>query len=180
MGLRWGYGGVTMGLRWGYDGITVGLRRRGRAVRDAAPPLPRIISEKAAHPDEINRRIVADFGTESKHTLSMGSEPLKLQEKLAAEYDARWEAEETFKAQELAALTEERARQMIFSLGAVEAWRDRPDWSGPVEQQAIVQRGVAKGFAKATKPATCQRSGWANSLPCRPAVRRRAFGRSRP
>src|ERR1017187_9350715 len=38
------------------------------------------------HPDETNRRIVADFGMESRHTLSMGSEPLKLQEKLAAEY----------------------------------------------------------------------------------------------
>jgi hypothetical protein len=33
---------------------------------------------------------------------------------------------------------------MILSLGAVEAWRDRPDWSGLVEQQAIFQRGVAK------------------------------------
>jgi hypothetical protein len=74
----------------------------------------------------------------------MGSEPLKLQEKLAAEYHARWEAVETFKAQELAALTEERARQMILSLGAVEAWRDRPDWSGLVEQQAIFQRGRGK------------------------------------
>jgi hypothetical protein len=74
----------------------------------------------------------------------MGSEPPKLQEKLAAEYHARWEAVETVKAQELAALTEERARQMILSLGAVEAWRERPDWSGLVEQQAIFQRGVAK------------------------------------
>jgi len=74
----------------------------------------------------------------------MDSEPLKLQEKLAAEYHARWEAVETVKAQELAALTEERARAMILSLGAVEAWRERPDWSGLVEQQAIFQRGVAK------------------------------------
>jgi hypothetical protein len=51
---------------------------------------------------------------------------------------------ETVKAQELAALTEERAREMILSHGAVEAWRDRPDWSGLVEQQAIFQRGFAK------------------------------------
>jgi hypothetical protein len=79
----------------------------------------------------------------------MGSEPLKLQEKLAAEYHARWEAVETVKAQELAALTDERAREMILSLGAVEAWRERPDWSGLVEQQAIFQRGVAKGMWKA-------------------------------
>ena len=74
----------------------------------------------------------------------MGSEPLKLQEKLAAEYHARWEAVETVKAQELAALTEECALQMILSLGAVDAWRDRPDWSGLVEQQAIFQRGRGK------------------------------------
>ncbi len=74
----------------------------------------------------------------------MDSEPLELREKLAAEYHARWEAVETFKAHELAAMTEERARQIILSLGAVEAWRERPDWSGLVEQQAIFQRGFAK------------------------------------
>ena len=74
----------------------------------------------------------------------MSSEPLKLQEKQAAEYHARWEAVETVKAQELAALTDERALEIILSLGAVEAWRDRPDWSGLVEQQAIFQRGLAK------------------------------------
>jgi len=89
-------------------------------------------------------RIIADFREGLTHTLGMDSEPLKLQEKLAAEYHARWEAVETVKAQELAALTEERARAMILSLGAVEAWRERPDWSGLVEQQAIFQRGVAK------------------------------------
>ena len=74
----------------------------------------------------------------------MDSEPLELREKLAAEYHARWEAVETFKAQELAAMTEERARQIILSLGAVEAWRERPDWSGLVEQQAIFRRGLPK------------------------------------
>jgi hypothetical protein len=56
----------------------------------------------------------------------MDSEPLKLQEKLAAEYHARGEAVETVKAQELAALTDERAREITLSLGAVEAW-PRPD-----------------------------------------------------
>ncbi len=67
----------------------------------------------------------------------MSSEPLELKEKFQAEYRARWEAVEIVRAQELAAMTEERARQIIRSLGAVEAWRDRPDWSGLVEQQAI-------------------------------------------
>ena len=83
----------------------------------------------------------SDFRVASRHTLSMSSEPLTLQEKQAAEYHARWEAVETVKAQELAAMTEDRALEIIRSLGAVEGWRDRPDWSGLVEQQAIFQRG---------------------------------------
>jgi hypothetical protein len=71
----------------------------------------------------------------------MSSDPLELREKFQAEYHARWEAVETFKAHELAAMTEERARQIIQSLGAVEGWRERPDWSGLVEQQAIFHKG---------------------------------------
>lgn len=63
------------------------------------------------------------------------------QEKLRSAYHARWEAVETARAQELAAMTEERARQIIESLGAVEGWRERPDWSGLVEQQAIFHKG---------------------------------------
>jgi len=38
------------------------------------------------------RRMNGDFGVESRHIVSMSSEPLTLQEKLAAEYHARWEA----------------------------------------------------------------------------------------
>lgn len=70
----------------------------------------------------------------------MSSDPLQLKEKARAEYHARWEAVETFKAQELAAMTEERAREIIQQLGAVEGWRERPDWSGLVEQQAIFHK----------------------------------------
>ena len=70
----------------------------------------------------------------------MSADPLELKEKFQAEYHARWEAVETFKAQELAAMTEERARQIIQSLGAVEGWRERPDWSGLVEQQALFHK----------------------------------------
>jgi len=70
----------------------------------------------------------------------MSSDPLESKEKFQAEYHARWEAVEIFKAQELAAMTEERARQIIQLLGAVEGWRERPDWSGLVEQQAIFHR----------------------------------------
>jgi len=66
--------------------------------------------------------------------------PQELREKLRAEYHARWEAVETFKAHELAAMTEERAWQIIQGLAAVEGWRERPDWSGLVEQQAIFHK----------------------------------------
>ena len=54
-----------------------------------------------------------------------------------AECLTHWEVLEAVRAQELAGMTDERARQIIQSLGAVEVWRDRPDWSGLVEQQAI-------------------------------------------
>jgi hypothetical protein len=58
-----------------------------------------------------------------------------------AEYQARWEAVEIFKAHELGAMTEERAREIIQNLYAVEGWRERPDWSGLVEQQALFLKG---------------------------------------
>jgi hypothetical protein len=69
------------------------------------------------------------------------ADPLELKEKFQADYRARWEAVEAVRAQELAAMTEERAHQIIQSLGAIEGWRERSDWSGLVEQQAIFQRG---------------------------------------
>jgi hypothetical protein len=70
------------------------------------------------------------------YTFRMSSEPTELKEARAA-YFARWEAIAAAKAQELAEMTDERARQIIQTLGAVEGWRERPDWSGLVEQQAI-------------------------------------------
>lgn len=76
----------------------------------------------------------------ASYIIPMSSYPLEFNEKLKAEYHARWEAVEIFKAHELAAMTEERAREIIQSLGAVEGWRERPDWSGLVEQQAIFQK----------------------------------------
>jgi len=58
-----------------------------------------------------------------------------------AAYKARTEALERVRAQELAAMTEERAWEIIQSLETSETpWRDRPDWSGLVEQQAIFAR----------------------------------------
>ena len=71
----------------------------------------------------------------------MSSKPDALREAWREQYRANTEALETVRAHELAAMTDARAWQIIQSLGAVEAWRDRPDWSGLVEQQAIFQRG---------------------------------------
>jgi hypothetical protein len=53
---------------------------------------------------------------------------------------ARWEAVESVRAQELAALTEEQALRVIETLSAAEVWRERNDWSGLVEQQAHFTR----------------------------------------
>jgi len=71
----------------------------------------------------------------------VSASPVESSQKFQADDRARWEAVETAHAQELAAMTEERARQIIQSLGAVEGWRERSDWSGLVEQQEIFQRG---------------------------------------
>lgn len=83
----------------------------------------------------------ADNAVPPGYPATVSSESLQLKETAPAEYRARWEAVETARAQELAAMTEERARQIIQSLGAVDAWREHSDWSGLVEQQAIFQRG---------------------------------------
>lgn len=72
--------------------------------------------------------------------MSSDSEPMELKDARAA-YFARWEAVETFKAQELAAMTEERAWEIIRSLRTFgEPWRDPSNGMGLVEQQAIFHR----------------------------------------
>ena len=83
---------------------------------------------------------MADIADLTGYTGRMSSEPLELKEAWRREYHSRWQAVEAFKAQELAGMTDERAQQIIQSLGAVEGWRERPDWSGLVEQQAIFQK----------------------------------------
>jgi hypothetical protein len=69
----------------------------------------------------------------------MSSDPNDLELKAArAAYLARWEAVETAKAQELAAMTDERAWQIICSLRPfAEFPRDPFNGMGLVEQQAI-------------------------------------------
>jgi hypothetical protein len=73
----------------------------------------------------------------------MSSHPNRKEPKDAAraEYFDRWEAVEIFKAHELAAMTDERALQIIRMLNAVQGWRERPDWSGLVTQQSIFHKG---------------------------------------
>lgn len=65
---------------------------------------------------------------------------MELKEARAA-YFARWEAVETFKAHELAAMTEERARQIIRMLRLFAPVPESPfNGLGLVEQQAIFHR----------------------------------------
>lgn len=70
----------------------------------------------------------------------MSREPRGANEEFRAEYRARWEAVETVKAQELATMTEERAREIILSLASPAGWRADRDWSGLVEQQSIFHK----------------------------------------
>ena len=75
------------------------------------------------------------------YTFRVSSDPLELKEQLKAEYHARWEAVETVKAQELAAMTEERARDIIASLSSFTEIAPYPfNGMGLVEQQAIFHR----------------------------------------
>ena len=58
-----------------------------------------------------------------------------------AGYEATVQALERIRARELAAMTDEEALRKIMSLAVSETpWRERPEWSGLVEQQAIFQR----------------------------------------
>jgi hypothetical protein len=60
-------------------------------------------------------------------------------------YRATSEALERIRARELAAMTEEEALRQIQSLCVAQPpWRERPDWSGLVEQQAIFHRRSRK------------------------------------
>jgi hypothetical protein len=74
----------------------------------------------------------------------MSIELMEWREKLAADYHARWEVVGIVKAHELAALTEERALEIVLSLSAPEGWRADPDWSGLVEQQRLFHRALLK------------------------------------
>jgi hypothetical protein len=61
--------------------------------------------------------------------------------KWQVDYRATSEMLECIRARELAAMSDEEALRIIESLNTVEhPWREREDWSGLVEQQALFHR----------------------------------------
>ena len=73
--------------------------------------------------------------------MNSDSGPMELKDAARAEYHARWEAVETFKAHELAAMTEERGKEIIHSLRLFAPAPPKLfNGEGLVEQQAIFHR----------------------------------------
>lgn len=67
--------------------------------------------------------------------------PIRDKEQWLLAYRATSEALERLRARELAAMTDEEAlRQIELLCVAQPPWRERPDWSGLVEQQALFHR----------------------------------------
>jgi hypothetical protein len=67
--------------------------------------------------------------------------PFRDKKQWQAAYRAMTEALQRVRARELAALTDEDVWRIIQTLGVVGTpWRERRDWSGLVEQQAIFHR----------------------------------------
>lgn len=73
--------------------------------------------------------------------MTCDADAMALNDAARAGYNARWEAVEAFKAQELAAMSEERAWQIIRSLRPfTKPAPDPANGMGLVEQQAIFHR----------------------------------------
>jgi hypothetical protein len=83
----------------------------------------------------------------------MSFDPQEMKDAARAEYHARWEAVEAFKAQELAAMTEDRARQIIQMLGAVEGWRE-PFSKRRAKHDSLAGRAHCGGRGSTLLPAT--------------------------
>jgi hypothetical protein len=87
------------------------------------------------------QKVLLTAGSSRAMLFAMSSDPAELKETFQAEYRARWEAVETFKARELAAMTEERAWRIIRLLRPfTTVTRDPSNGLGLVEQQAIFHR----------------------------------------
>ena len=78
-----------------------------------------------------------------RYTVAMDS--IIDKEKWRAQYRARVEAVQRVEDDELVGMTDAEALRRIKLLGTCEPpWRERPDWSGLVEQQAIFRRWYKK------------------------------------
>jgi hypothetical protein len=89
------------------------------------------------------REYDADTPRSAGYAFGMSCSPQarELNDPARAEYHARWEAVESLRAQELEALTEERAWEIIRSLRPfAEPWRDPANGMGLVEQQRIFHK----------------------------------------
>jgi hypothetical protein len=84
--------------------------------------------------------VMVERSIDFRYAVSMDSESMELKEQ-RAQYFARWEAVEAVKAQELAAMTDERAREIIRILRPFGPVPPNPlNGTGLVEQQAIFHR----------------------------------------
>jgi hypothetical protein len=84
-----------------------------------------------------NQATVAD-APNFQYSVRMSSDSFTMKAFRQADYNARWEAVATAHAQELAAMSEERASRLIFSLRLfAPAPPDPRNGMGLVEQQAI-------------------------------------------
>jgi hypothetical protein len=68
-------------------------------------------------------------------------QPIDDKSRWLANFRATTEILERIRARELAAMTDEEALRRMMSLSVPGTpWRERPDWSGLVEQQALFHR----------------------------------------
>ena len=90
----------------------------------------RILNETPVHDDS---RMAQSY--------TMDMAPITDKKQWLAAYRATAEELERIAARDLAAMTDEEALRRIQLLGPCPTpWRDRPDWSGLVEQQALFHR----------------------------------------
>ena len=91
-------------------------------------------------------------------------DPIRDVEQWRAAYRDTAEVLERIRARALHAMTEQEALRIIESLCVAEPpWRERPDWSGLVEQQALFQRQKLR--EKSVVSTSRDHKGAANPLP---------------
>jgi hypothetical protein len=104
---------------------------------------------------------------------TVSSDPLELKETFQAEYRARWEAVETARAQELASMTEDRARQIIQSLRPFAPLPPNPangmDLLG--QQLGLLEAGIELSRdLRARRASRCRSRATASRCNCHPSA----------